>query len=385
VGIKQLHTCLYKNESIHYFSIKVTLLKALILAGGFATRLRPLSCSRPKTLFPIVNRPLLEWIFERLANDGIDEAVLAVNAITQFYVKQQRPSRHGLKVKFSIDPPKMPLGTAGPIKKAEKLLGHDEPFIVLNGDIFADLNYRELLDTHIKTKALATIALCKVDDPCRYGVAEIANGNCIKRFIEKPAKGKAPSNLINAGVYVLSPKVFDYIPSGRAVSMEREVFPKLAEEGKLCGHLVEGLWIDIGKPEEYLEANKIILDSLASTLKQQRANGFEIKNPVAFDKGVSIAEKSVIGPCAILGKNVTVGKNAQISNSVIFPNVEIDEFVSINGALIGEGARIGKHVKIRNGCIIGDHTKVRDNLELSGKVCPGKEVAENILKPKIHC
>ena len=101
----------------------MTPLKALILAGGFATRLRPLSCSRPKTLFPIVNKPLLEWIFERLANNGVDEAILAVNALTQFYIKQQRPRKHGLKIKFSIDPPKMPLGTAGPVKKAEKLLG----------------------------------------------------------------------------------------------------------------------------------------------------------------------------------------------------------------------------------------------------------------------
>ena len=363
----------------------MTLLKAVILAGGFATRLRPLSCSRPKTLFPIVNRPLLEWIFERLANNGVDEAILAVNALTQFYIKQQRPPKHGLKIKFSIDPPKMPLGTAGPIKKAERLLGHDEPFIVLNGDIFADLSYRELLDTHIKMKALATIALCKVEDPCRYGVAEIVNGNLIKRFIEKPAKDKAPSNLINAGVYVLSPKVFDYIPAGRAVSIEREIFPKLAEEGKLYGHFVNGLWMDIGKPEEYLETNKIILDSQAKTIKQKGAKNVELKAPVAFDKGVLIAEKSVIGPYAILGKNVKVGKNAQISNSVIFPDVEIGEFAFVDGALIGEGARIGKHVKITNGCIIGDHTKVRDNLELSGRICPGKEVAENIIKPKIHC
>jgi len=353
------------------------LLKGLILAGGFATRLRPLSCSRPKTLFPIVNKPLLEWTFERLVNNGVEEAILAVNALTQFYVKQQRPRRYGLKVKFSIDPPRMPLGTAGPVKKAEKILGHDEPFIVLNGDIFADLSYRELLDTHVKAKALATIALCKVEDPCRYGVAEMANGNCIKRFIEKPQKGKAPSNLINAGVYVLNPKVFDYIPVGRAVSMEREVFPKIAEEGKLYGHLVNGLWMDIGRPEEYLETNKIILDRLSKNFKQERAKNFELKNPVAFDKGVSIAEKSVVGPYAILGKNVTVGKNSQISNSVIFPNVEIDEFASIDGALIGEAARIGKKVKITSGCIIGDHAKVKDNLHLSNAhiVCPAKEVS----------
>jgi len=365
----------------------VTPLKALILAGGFATRLRPLSCGRPKTLFPIVNKPLLQWIFERLANNGVEEAILAVNALTQFYIKQQRPPKHGLKVKFSIDPPKMPLGTAGPVKKAEKLIGHNEPFIVLNGDIFADISYRELLDIHMKTDALATIALVKVDDPCRYGVAEIANGNCIKRFIEKPSKDKAPSNLINAGVYVLSPKIFDYIPPGRAVSIEREVFPKLAEEGKLCGHLVNSLWMDIGKPGEYLEANKIILDSLVETLKQESVKNFEIKNPVAFDKGVFIAEKSVIGPYAILGKNVNVGKNVQISNSVVFPDVKIGDFASVNGAIIGEGAQIGKHVKISSGCIIGDQAKIKDNLHLSGEfaVCPAKEVSENILKPKINC
>jgi len=324
-----------------------------------------------------VNKPLLEWIFERLSNNGVEEAILAVNALTQFHVKQQRPRRHGLKVKFSIDPPKMPLGTAGPVKKAEKLLGHDEPFIVLNGDIFADLSYRELLDTHVKKKALATIALCKVEDPCRYGVAEIGIGNCIKRFIEKPPKDKAPSDLINAGVYVLSPKIFEYIPPRRAVSLEREVFPKLAEEGKLYGHLIDGLWMDIGKPEEYLETNKIMLDSLADNFKQKKAKNFELKKPVAFDKGVSIAEKSVIGPYAILGKNVTVGKNAQISNSVIFPNVEIGESVSIDGALIGEGTRIGKCVKITRGCVIGDHAKIKDNLHLSDShiVCPAKEVS----------
>jgi mannose-1-phosphate guanylyltransferase len=239
----------------------------------------------------------------------------------------------------------------------------------------------------MKTDALATIALVKVDDPCRYGVAEIANGNCIKRFIEKPSKDKAPSNLINAGVYVLSPKIFDYIPPGRAVSIEREVFPKLAEEGKLCGHLVNSLWMDIGKPEEYLEANKIILDSLVKTLKQESVKNFEIKNPVAFDKGVFIAEKSVIGPYAILGKNVNVGKNVQISNSVVFPDVKIGDFASVNGAIIGEGAQIGKHVKISSGCIIGDQAKIKDNLHLSGEfaVCPAKEVSENILKPKINC
>jgi mannose-1-phosphate guanylyltransferase len=276
-------------------------LKALILAGGFATRLRPLSCSRPKTLFPIVNKPLLQWTFERLANNGVDEAILAVNALTRFYIRQHKPLKYGVKVRFSVDPPKMPLGTGGPLKKAEKLIGHDAPFIMLNGDIYADINYRELFETHRKTGALATIALCKVGDPCSFGVADL-QGNLIRRFVEKPAKGQAPSNLINAGAYVLSPEVFRYIPEGRAVSLEREVFPKLAQEGKLCGHCIDGLWIDIGKPQEYLEANKIVLDSISKNVKQENPASFELKSPVALDEGVLIGEKSVIGPYAILGK-----------------------------------------------------------------------------------
>jgi mannose-1-phosphate guanylyltransferase len=365
----------------------VTPLKALILAGGFATRLRPLSCARPKTLFPIVNKPLLQWIFERLANNGINEAILAVNALTQFYIRQYRPPKCGLKVRFSIDPPKMPLGTAGPVKKAEKIIGHNEPFIVLNGDIFADLSYKQLIDAHSKSGASATIALCTIEDPCNFGVVELDDGNRIRKFIEKPAKHEAPSNLINAGVYVLSPEVFDYIPEGRAVSIEREVFPKLAEEGKLCGYCADGLWMDIGKPQEYLDTNKIILESMVNSIKQESSRNFKLKKPVAFDDGVSIDDKSVIGPFAILGKNVKVGKNVQIANSVIFPEAEIGDFATINGAIVGEGARIGKRVKLGKGCIVGDHAKIKDGIHLHDgiSVCPAKEVSENILKPKIDC
>jgi mannose-1-phosphate guanylyltransferase len=362
-------------------------MKALILAGGFGTRLRPLSCTRPKTLFPIVNKPLLQWIFERLAKDNITEAILAVNLQTEFYIKRQRIPKSGLRIKYSIDPPKKPLGTAGPIKKAEKLIGHTEPFLVLNGDIFAELSYKEMIKSHKEKKAVATIALCNVEDPSRYGVAEMEANGRIKRFIEKPPKGTAPTNLINAGIYVLSPSVFQYIPKGKTVSMERDVFPRLAENGELYGHVVQGLWIDIGKPEEYLQTNKILLDALGSKLKHKSGDKFKLKMPVALDKGVSIGEKSVIGPYAILGKNVTVGKCVQINDSVIFPDAKIDDFSSINGAIIGEGAVIGKKVRISKGCIIADQAKIRDNVSLTEEaaVCPAKEVSGNILKSKIIC
>jgi mannose-1-phosphate guanylyltransferase len=281
----------------------------------------------------------------------------------------------------------MPLGTGGPVKNAEKLIGHLEPFLVLNGDIFADLNYTEILKAHRKNKALATIALCKVEDPTRYGVAELAENCRVKRFIEKPAKGTAPTNLINAGIYVLSPKIFQYIPKGKTVSMEREIFPKIVEEEELYGHVFKGMWMDIGKPEEYLQTNRILLDSLATIPKPKNADKFQLNNPVAIDKSVCIGTKSVIGPYTILGKNVTIGKNVQIKESVILPDAKIDDSSSINGTIIGEGAIIGKKVRIGKGCVIGDQAKIGDNVSLAKEtaVCPAKEVSGNILKSKIIC
>ena len=279
------------------------------------------------------------------------------------------------------------MGTGGPIKNAEKLVGHSQPFLVLNGDIFAELDYTEILEAHKKNKALATIALCEVEDPTRYGVAELAEKNRIKTFIEKPAKGTAPTNLINAGIYVLSPEIFSYIPKGKHVSMEREIFPKLVEEGKLYGHKINGLWMDIGKPEEYLQANKTILDTHGKTRKATSRDKIETKNPVDIDKSVNIGTNTVIGPYAILGKNVSVGKNVQIKETVILPDAKIGDSTSINGAIIGEGAKIGKNVKIGKGCIIGDQAKIRDDISLANgtTVCPAKEVSENILKTTNIC
>jgi mannose-1-phosphate guanylyltransferase len=361
--------------------------KALILAGGFATRLRPLSCGRPKTLFPVVNKPLLQWNFERLSQNGVDEAIMAVNALTQFYIRQQHLPKCGLKVRYSIDPPKTPLGTGGPIKKAQRLLGRDEPFLVLNGDIFIDIDYRGMVEAHKKCGALATIALCEVKDPCAFGVAELEGGSCIKNFVEKPAPGEAPSNLINAGVYVLSPKVFDYIPSGKHVSMEREIFPKLVAEKKMFGYPISGLWMDIGKPQEYLEANKTVLDTLGKSVKQPAARGFKLNAPTAVDSNVFIAEKSVIGPYAIIGKNAKIGKNVKIKDSVIFPHAKIDDGAVLNGVIVGEGAKIGRNVHLGKGCIVGDQAKIKDGSRMPEglAICPAKEVSENNLRLKMDC
>ena len=359
-------------------------MKALILAGGFGTRLRPLSCTRPKILFPIVNKPLLQWTFERLIRNNVSAIIMAVNYQTEAAIKHHRIPRYGLHITYSRDPMRKPLGTGGPIKKAEKCVGHDSPFLVLNGDIFADVNYTEILRTHQKKNAVATIALHRVEDPSRYGVADLAKDGRIKRFIEKTPRETAPSNLINAGVYALSPEIFKYIPKGRAVSIEYEVFPKLAEEGVLYGYVYDGLWRDIGRPEDYLEINRTLINSATTQPRCRIGKDTKLKEPTAFDKHVSVGRKSVIGPHVVLGRKVTVGNNVYIRDSVILSGTAVSNFASIDGAIVGEGVFIGENAKIGRGCIIGDHARIKDNTSLTERVsiCPAKEVSESVLTSK---
>ncbi len=358
-------------------------MKALILAGGFATRLRPLSCARPKILFPVLNKPLLEWTLESLSKSGIEEVILAVNHQTAFHIKNSKFSKGKMKIAYSYDPPKKPLGTGGAIKNAEELLGNDN-FLVVNGDIFTSINYAEVIKRHEGNDATATIVLCTVKDPSRYGVAELGYNSRIKRFVEKPQPGESPSNLINAGIYVLSHEIFRYIQYGRRVSLEREVFPKLAEEGKLFGYIFDGLWTDIGKAEDYLEINKILLDSLRGKLKNVIRGGGQINEPVFCDESITIKEGSTIGPYAVLGKNVNVGRNVYIKNSIIFPGVLISDDSFINGAIIGENVVVGRGVKINGNCVIGDCAVIGNNVSLAEgvSICPAKEIYQDVLEAK---
>lgn len=359
-------------------------MKALILAGGFGTRLRPISCTRPKSLFPVINKPLLQWTFERLARSNVSEAVLAVNYQTEAAIKQHRVVKYGVRAMYSRDPLGKPLGTGGAIKKAEKHIGREAPFIALNGDIFADVDYAEILKLNEKKRAVATMALHRVEDPSRYGVALLDENGHIVRFVEKPTRESAASNLINAGAYVLSPEIFDYIPEGRAISMEREVFPKLAEENRLCGYVYDGVWIDIGKPEDYLEANRIMLDRLNDEQGSKIDNNTKIRIPVAIDKGVSIGEGSIVGPYTVLGRNVKLGENVCVQESVVLANTVISDCCRVEGAVIGDGTFIGKEVEIRKGCLIGDHARLGDNVRLveGAAVCPASQISQQAMTSK---
>jgi mannose-1-phosphate guanylyltransferase len=347
-------------------------------------------------LFPVANIPLLDWTLKKLAKNNVKQAILAVNYMADSFIKRYGRKVYGMKIFYSRDlrpapetfSPFRKLGTGGPIKRAERLIGHKEPFLVLNGDILTNINYAEFMKKHEASGAIATIALHEVEDPSRYGVVELTNEGRIIRFVEKPTRQEAPSNLINAGIYALNPEIFDHIPEGRPVSIEREIFPKLAEEGKLYGYNFQGYWTDIGKPSDYLKANRLLLDIEIKREKLSKNAALEseseIHRPCIIGGNVTIGSKSKIGPYAAIGENVTVGKGVLVENSIIFPRTIISDFASIKGAIIGEASMIGRWVKIESGCIVGDHAMIQDNITLTQgvSVCPFKEVTESVLTPK---
>jgi mannose-1-phosphate guanylyltransferase len=360
--------------------------KAIILAGGVGTRLRPLSCTRPKLLFPILNEPLLDRTLEQLAETGVNAVTLAVKFMAEMFMQRYGKSAHGLKISYSLE--RKPMGTGGAIKYAEELIGNEEPFLVLNGDIFTTVDYGSLIKKHNETDAVATLALYRVEDPSRYGTVKLEENGKITKFVEKAPSGQAPSNLINAGIYVLDPKIFSYIPACRTVSIEHEVFPKLAEKGQLFGHEFNKLWIDIGKPADYLKANRLMLDTEKE--KQTISTGarmgqnVQFSSPVMVSAEVSVGEYSKIGPYTVIGKDVSVGSNVTVEGSVVFPLVTIEDKAQIKGAVIGEGTTIGAGTKVSEGCIIGDYATIHEGLIISKNVtvCHSKEVKENIPESK---
>jgi NDP-sugar pyrophosphorylase family protein len=362
-------------------------LKALILAGGYATRLRPLSCTKPKLLFPVAGKPMLEWTIERLSRNGIDEVVLAINYMADVLIKHFKGEFSGVKMLYSIDP--KPLGTGGPIKNAEEIIGKEGTFLAMNGDIFSDIAINEMLKIHRESEAIATIALHEVEDPSRFGVVEIYDKTRIKRFVEKPKYGEAPSNLINAGIYLMEPEIFNYIPAGRKVVIEKEVFPVIAKEGKLSGCLHKGLWFDIGKIADYVKVNRVLLKEMSwkNPIIDEGArisDKAEITPPAIVKRDAVIEENARIGPYTIVGQRTRVGEGSKIKKSIIFEEVQIGEGSLINEAIVGERVVIGKRVNLKSGVVVGGYATIYDNVTLTHDVivCPYKEVEESVRQPK---
>jgi len=340
-------------------------MQALILAGGKGTRLRPLTVYTPKPIVPICNRPFLLYQIDTLRRAGITDITLSLsyqpNKIEQLLGDG---SDHGVKLKYTVEP--QPMGTAGAYKFAEDLIR--EPTVVFNGDILTDLDLKAVIREHNERKATATIVLTPVKDPTTYGVVETEKDGRVRRFLEKPKAEEITSNNINAGTYVLEPKVLDYLPAGENYSFEYGVFPDLLKRGEaFYAHIpTRTYWIDIGTPERYLQVHDDLLANRVGRIHlKDRKGQFDAATVAEIDDLSMVGDDCQIKPGAqiinsVLGQGCFVEERARVENCVIWPHTRIGTTAQLNGAIVGRGCHIGRSAVVRPGTVLGDKTSLTD-------------------------
>ncbi len=325
-------------------------MQALVLVGGFGTRLRPLTLNTPKQMLPIVGKPMIEHVVEHLAAHGVTEVVLSLGFAPEAF-QEAYPDGvcAGLPLHYAIEPE--PLDTAGAVRFAALDAGIDDTFLVLNGDVLTGLDVSALVERHQGFSAQATLHLTPVDDPSRYGVVPTDADGRVLGFVEKPAPGTAPTNWINAGTYVFEPTVLDHIAAGRRVSVEREVFPAMAQAGSLFAWESDDYWVDTGTPETYLQAQLDFLDG-------QRGPAHCGLDQTAVIKGT--VERSEIGA------NCMVETGAVVRNSVLLAGAHIAAGARVEDAIIGWGATVGEGATVRNLSVVGHEAHVPAETVLDG-------------------
>jgi NDP-sugar pyrophosphorylase family protein len=348
-------------------------MKAILLAGGKGTRLRPLTMHTPKPIVPIFNRPFLHYQIDLLKQvPEIDEVILSLNyqprRIEEIFGDG---SDLGIKIRYVVEP--APLGTAGAVKYAGDSL--TESVVVFNGDVLTQIDLGAVIGLHRERKARATIVLTPVDDPSAYGVVETdAEGN-VRRFLEKPKADEITTNHINAGIYVLEPETFDRIPSDVSWSIERSYFPSLVERGEtFVASVYDGYWIDIGTPEKYSQVHRDIMDGryVAAPFRDLPAprtsvaaearieEGATVEGPCFVDEGVLIKAGARVGPYSVIGRQTQVDEDATIDGAILWPNCRVSRDASVRNAILGRNCHLGRHVTVNGGAVLGDKTTLTD-------------------------
>ncbi len=307
-------------------------MRAVVLVGGFGTRLRPLTLTIPKPMLPVVHRPIIERLVENLARGGVSEVVLALGFKPEpFIAAFPDGTCAGTRLIYAVEPE--PLDTAGAIRFAAGAAGIDETFVVANGDVLTDLDVAALVAFHRAHRAEATLHVIPVPDPSAFGVVDTDADGRVRRFVEKPGPGEAPSNLINAGTYVLEPTVLDRIPTGRKVSIERETFPAIAGEGHLYAMPADVYWLDTGRPELYLQANIDVLRG-----RTHASDGRPAVDPSADIAGDAAVVDSVVAAGA------TVGPGASVEGSVLLPGAVVAAGSIVRSSVVA--GRVGADAEI---------------------------------------
>jgi len=339
-------------------------------------------------MVPILNRPFLEHMLKYMKSHHIDDVVLALcylpDHIRDYFGDG---SDYGVKLTYVVE--SSPLGTAGAVKNVAQHL--DETFFVFNGDVFTDMNLTTMLETHRKKSSKATIALTPVDDPSMYGVVETDANGRVKRFIEKPKREEAKTNMINAGTYILEPDLLKYIPSNQNYMFERGLFPLLLEQGDpFYSFASHGYWIDIGTPEKYMKVNNDLLQGkIAAELPGRTYSKnvwmedgckihptTKIDGPVVIGSNCIIEAKAHIKGPTVIGPNCSIGIGSLVEKSIVWHNVAIGKGTSLQQCIIADTVLISEGCDIAAGCIIGNKVSVGKNKKLKPdtKVMPGEKV-----------
>ena len=330
-------------------------MRAVVLVGGFGTRLRPLTNTTPKPLLPVVHVPIVERVLSGLARHGVTDAVLALGFRPDAFFASYPDDRcAGVDLHYAVE--SEPLDTAGAIAFAARDAGINETFVAVNGDVLTDLDVSALVSMHEARRAEGTIALTPVDDPSAFGVVPTDADGRVIAFIEKPARDEAPTNLINAGVYVLEPSVIGRIERGRRVSIEREVFPAMVVDRSLYGRPDDAYWLDTGRPDQYLQANLDYLDGRRGPAPEGIAAGAFV------DAGATVIRSAV-------GRGARVATGARVVDSVVLPGAFIGHDAELVRTLCGRGALVNRRARLVD-VVLGDGVVVVAGGELSGVRVP---------------
>ncbi|MDG6220308.1 MAG: NDP-sugar synthase [Candidatus Thermoplasmatota archaeon] len=347
-------------------------MKAVILAGGVGTRLKPLTDNRPKPLVLVGDKMCIEYVMSALSKAGFNKMIITTGYMSDRLITTIGDGgKHDAAVLYSFEG--TPAGTAGAVKKVGDYL--DATFVVASGDVLADVDISALYRFHKEKKALVTIALTRVEDPTEFGVVGLSDDGRIERFLEKPKREEAFSDLINAGIYIMEPKVLDYIPDGEKYDFSKQVFPALLEKGeRLYGMEIPGVWRDIGRPRDLLMASLDVIQR-----KKDAGNGFlddgkvslganvEITGNVYFGKDVRIGPRVKITGPAYIGDGVKIGRDSSIERSCIHSGVRVDRDSRIVESIVLPGSQVGWRNEIE-GTVVGHNCQVEDDVKLTNTI-----------------
>lgn len=352
-------------------------MKAVVLVGGEGTRLRPLTFTTPKQLLPVAELTMIERVLSHLAAHGVEDVVLSMGYRPDAFLSTFPDDRcAGVSLSYAVEP--TPLDTAGAIRFAANHAEIDETFLVVNGDVLTDLDLAALIALHRARGGRATISLVPVEDPSRFGVVPTDADGRVTAFIEKPPAGEAPTNLINAGTYVLEPGVLSRIPDGRRVSIERETFPDLVAEGSLFALASSAYWIDAGTPSEYLRANLDLVSGVrggppAPSARPAGDGAWHLVGPVV---DAPSTPGSLIGAAAFVGRGADVRtsvigagarvEEATVTGSVILPGAVVHRGAMVEGSIVGAGAVVGEGAVLTGLTVVGDGMRVEAGAHLDG-------------------